>query len=111
MEKITWDGPKWDREVLFPANPDLADILGDMDLGFEIVHVFDVLESKFLDFPTSPNLDFLTSQNLDVPTSQNLDFPILKNPHGRPEGRRTDERVGWPSSQSGKDKPSLDILS
>ena len=35
MEKIAWDGPKWGREVLFPANPDLADILGDMDLNFE----------------------------------------------------------------------------
>ena len=22
------DGPKWGRDVLFPANPDLADILG-----------------------------------------------------------------------------------
>ena len=37
MEKMAWDGPKWGREVLFPANPDLADILGDMDLDFEIV--------------------------------------------------------------------------
>ena len=26
---------KWGREVLFPANPDLADILGDMDFDFE----------------------------------------------------------------------------
>ena len=22
-QKIAWDGPKWGREVLFPANPDL----------------------------------------------------------------------------------------
>ena len=35
MEKIAWDGPKWGREVLFPANPDLADILGDTDFDFE----------------------------------------------------------------------------
>ena len=27
--------PKWGREVLFPTNPDLADILGDMDFDFE----------------------------------------------------------------------------
>ena len=32
---MTWDGPKWGREVLFPANPDLADILGDTDFDFE----------------------------------------------------------------------------
>ena len=28
--------PKWVREALFLANPDLADILGDIDLDFEI---------------------------------------------------------------------------
>ena len=39
MEKIAWDGPKWGREGLFPANPDLADILGDMDLHFANFHV------------------------------------------------------------------------
>ena len=35
MEKMAWDGTKWGREGVFPANPDLADILGDMDLDFE----------------------------------------------------------------------------
>ena len=30
-------GPKWDRESLFPANVDLADILGDMDFDFWFV--------------------------------------------------------------------------
>ena len=34
-ERMTWDGPKWCREGLFPANPDLADISGDMDLDFK----------------------------------------------------------------------------
>ena len=34
LEKFVWAGPKWGREVLFPANPDLADILGRTDLGF-----------------------------------------------------------------------------
>ena len=29
------NGMKWGREVLFPANPDLADIFGDTDLDFE----------------------------------------------------------------------------
>ena len=32
-EKV-WDGPKWARKVFCPANPDLANILGDMDLDF-----------------------------------------------------------------------------
>ena len=33
MENLAWDGPKWGREIRFLANPDLADILGDMDLN------------------------------------------------------------------------------
>ena len=36
MEKITWDGPEWGQEVLFPPNPNVADILGDMDLDLRI---------------------------------------------------------------------------
>ena len=38
MEKMAWDGPKWGREVFFPASPDLADILGDMDLDSKNLH-------------------------------------------------------------------------
>ena len=38
MEKMTWDGPKWGREGLFLANPDLADILGRTHLDFEHFH-------------------------------------------------------------------------
>ena len=38
MGKIAWDGPKWGREAIFQANPDLADILGVMDLDFENFH-------------------------------------------------------------------------
>ena len=37
-EKLAWDGSKWGRESLFPANSDLADILGDMDVDFENFH-------------------------------------------------------------------------
>ena len=40
MGKIVWDGPKLCREGIFLANPDLADILGDMDLDFENFHFF-----------------------------------------------------------------------
>ena len=36
---MAWDGPKWGREGLFAAaNPDLADILGDLDFYFENFH-------------------------------------------------------------------------
>ena len=48
MEKMTWDGPRWVREALFPANPDLAGILGRTDLDFHIF--FDLFDSEFLDF-------------------------------------------------------------
>ena len=36
--KIAWDGPKWGQEGFFAANPDLADVFGDMDLDFESFH-------------------------------------------------------------------------
>ena len=50
MEKTAWGGPKWGREGLFPANPDIADILGNMDLDL-IIFIFDIcFDSKFLDF-------------------------------------------------------------
>ena len=43
--------------VFFPTNPDLADILGRMDLDFENVYVLGFLDPKFLDFqvPTCQN--------------------------------------------------------
>jgi len=34
--------------ILVPTNPDLVDILGDTDVGFDVVFVF--FDSKFLDF-------------------------------------------------------------
>ena len=50
---MTWNGPKWGREVLLPANPNLANILGRTDLDFVNLHVLHVLDSKFLDFQIS----------------------------------------------------------
>ena len=41
---------KWGREVIFLANPDLADIVGDMEVYFENFHFCDFFGFKFLDF-------------------------------------------------------------
>ena len=62
MEEMAWDGPKWGQEVHFPANPDLANILGDLDLNFENSHLGYFLDSKFLDFqvPRFPNSGYGT---------------------------------------------------
>ena len=60
---------KWTQKDIFPTHPNLAEILGDMDLDLENFRVWDVSDSKFLDSPTSQNLDFPTSQILDFPTS------------------------------------------
>ena len=49
MEKIARDGPKWGQEDFFPTNPDLADILGRMDLNFEKFYFWDFLDPKFPD--------------------------------------------------------------
>ena len=61
--------PKWGREDLFPANSELADILGDMDLDFENFHLYIVLDSKFLDFqvPRSPNSKICRFPDFQVP--------------------------------------------
>ena len=48
---MTREGPKWGREALFSANPDLADILDDMDLDFKIFYckyLFGFLDSQVL---------------------------------------------------------------
>ena len=50
MEKMAWGGPKWAPQVFFPANPDLADMLGITDLDFGNLYFGYFLDSKFLDF-------------------------------------------------------------
>ena len=47
MEKMASDGPKWGQEDFVPTNPDLADILGDMDFGFDNFYSFVFLDPKF----------------------------------------------------------------
>ena len=42
---MAWGGPKWGREVLFPANPDLANILGRTNFDFESFQFLDLLEA------------------------------------------------------------------
>ena len=51
------NGLKWQggREVIFPTNPDLADILGDMDFDFDndnflYLFGFQISKSRFPDF-------------------------------------------------------------
>ena len=58
MQKIAWEGPKWGREVLFPANPDLADILGRTDFDFENFHfdIFWIPNFWIFRFPDFQNL-------------------------------------------------------
>ena len=46
MQKMGPDGPKWGQEDFFPANPDLADILGRTDFDFENFHFLDLLDPK-----------------------------------------------------------------
>ena len=50
-QKNAWEGPKWCREILFPANPDLADILGRTDLVFENFELMFFFEFQISRFP------------------------------------------------------------
>ena len=54
------NSPEWPQIGLvgfFPTNPDLADMLGRMDLNSDNFYVFDFVDTNFLDFqvPRSPN--------------------------------------------------------
>ena len=84
MDKIAWDGPKWGQDGIFPANPDLADILGRTGFSFHNLHAFDFLGpmekmvwggpkwSREGLFPANPDLaDMLGDMDLDF---DNCDF-------------------------------------
>ena len=105
MEKMIWDGPKCGRKGLFPANPDLADILGDMDFDFDNVFIlyffggWGVPKSGFSDLPKSGFPDFPKSR---LPGFQKSGFPDFQKIHtaaggagtdGRTKVRRTDGRT------------------
>ena len=68
------DGPKWDQEDFFPTDPDLADILGRMDLDFENFYFFDFLDPRFLDFQVPRFSNFWISR------PQISKFPDLQVP-------------------------------
>ena len=72
---------KWGREVLFPANPDLADILGDMDLDFDnfICCVFFWIPNFWISrFPDFQNLAWAglgpDQARLEPSGPKNIDF-------------------------------------
>ena len=84
MEKMTSDGPKWGQENFCPTNPDLADILGRMNLNVE-KSFFVVLDPTCLDFqvPRSPNFWISRSPDLQIPRSPNSQisrFPDFQTP-------------------------------
>jgi len=60
VETIARDGTKWGHEVVFPTNPDLADILGRTDLDFYMFS-FSFFDPTFPDFQVP---DFQISRNL-----------------------------------------------
>ena len=79
MEKIDPDGPKWGRDVIFPANTNLADILGRTDLDFDNLHVFHFLDPKFLDFevPRSPSSQISRFPDFQTPPPDEFSDPNL----------------------------------
>ena len=83
MEKIAWGGPKCGREGLFPANPDLADILGDMYVDYKNIH-FVFIFLRFFMFPhfrfpnfwmfRFPDFQNLVRAGLEPSGPENVDF-------------------------------------
>ena len=87
MEKIAWDGPNWGQEDSFPTNPDLANILGRMDLDFENVYSLDVLDPEFLEFQVPRSQSYQISRFPDFqtpPAPAPLDPDELSYPNHTP---------------------------
>ena len=80
MEKMAWDGPKWGQEDFFPTNPNLADILGRIDLDFEIFYFF---RSHISEFPGRPRAQARPGlgQILEIWKPGNLEHPKIWHPN------------------------------
>ena len=50
----------------FPTNPNLADVLGIMDVDFDIFYYFDFLDPRFLDFQVHRSSNSKSSRFLDA---------------------------------------------
>ena len=61
----------------FPASPDLADILGDMDLDFESFYFLDLLDPYFPDFQV-PNFHISRFPDLQIPRFQDFQTPLTR---------------------------------
>ena len=81
------EGPKWGREVLFPTNPDLADILGRTDFDFDIFLIFwkpltaDYVAAGAFSFSRKMAPVFLEALNLWVRCRRRLFFPQKRDPY------------------------------
>ena len=73
----------------FPANPDLADILGRMNLDFENFCFLYFLDPTFLDFqvPRSPNFWISRSPDLQIPRFPGPQISRLPDAAGAGAGR------------------------
>ena len=107
MEKIAWDGPNWGQEDGFLANPDLANILGRMDLDFAIFYFVDFLDPSFLDFqvPRSPNSHISRSPDLQIPR-----FPDAGAAAGRILRSQPDPSPNAPRDQIRRKGPCCDLI-
>ena len=81
MEKMPWDGPKWGREGLSPANPD---ILGDMDLDLDRISFLILFwipnfwMSRFPDFQNLVRAGLGPGRaRLEPSGPKNVDFPLM----------------------------------
>ena len=67
MEKWPGMAPNGAGRICVPTNPDLADILGRMDLDFENFHVFVFFGSQISGFPSPQNLQISRFPDFQTP--------------------------------------------
>ena len=68
----TASGSKWGREDLFPANPDLANILGDMVLDFDNFHCNIFVGFQIAGFSRFPDFQNLVWAGLEPSGQKNV---------------------------------------